>query len=116
MPPSSTANLITLRSQLRTLRDVDPSMALAAGLAFVEVAYSHPEPVSSQALVETLGVVHSGPTRIMDILSREGRRGRNKEGLDLVEAFADPDDRRMRLYRLTEKGRRLAKRLAPKMK
>jgi len=111
MATHSTASLITLRRQLKELHDIDPSMAVTTALALVEVAYQHPEPVSSLDISQMLDIDYSGPTRIMDLLTDRGRKGRAKEGLGLVTDYADEEDRRRRLYALTDKGKRAVKRL-----
>ena len=109
--PATPAQLVTLRRQLKELNAADPSMAVVTARALVEVAYKHPEPVSSLEIVQLLGVDYSGPTRIMDLLTSRGRKGRAKEGLGLVMDYPDEEDRRRRLYGLTEKGKRLMRRL-----
>lgn len=114
MPNPSPAQLITLRRQMKELNDLDPSMALTTAMAFVEVAYKHPEPVSSMEISQLLDIEYSGPTRVMDLLTTRGRKGRNKEGLGLVEDYPDEEDRRRRLYRLTDAGKRALKRLLKK--
>lgn len=110
----STAQLITLRRQLQALHDIDPSMAITTARALVEVAYKHPEPVSSLDITDILGVDYSGPTRVMDLLTDRGRKGRTKAGLGLVMDYTDEGDRRRRLYALTDKGKRAVKRLLKK--
>lgn len=114
MSPNSATSLITLRRQLKELHALDPSMAVTTALALVEVTYQHPEPVSSLDISKLLDIDYSGPTRIMDLLTDRGRKGRAKEGLGLVMDYADEDDRRRRLYALTEKGKRAMKRLTKK--
>lgn len=112
--PNTPAHLMTLRRQLKELNEADPTMAVATARALVEVAYKHPEPVSSQEITQLLGVDYSGPTRIMDLLTSRGRKGRAKEGLGLVVDFPDEEDRRRRLYALTEEGKKVLKKLLKK--
>ena len=104
-------NLLSLRSAMRILRDLDDSMSLQVALGFVSIAAEHPEPMSSQNLCETLDIVGMGPTRIIDNLTARGRKGRAKPGLGLVRDELDPEDRRNRLYSLTPEGVKVAKRL-----
>lgn len=102
---------IFMRLQLAMdeFRRVYPEAGLLTFQVFLTVAQT--PGVSGQDLLRRVGASQSSVSRQLLLLSEMTWHGK-KPGLDLVEAIADPNDRRGKLSYLTNKGRSLAATIA----
>jgi DNA-binding MarR family transcriptional regulator len=88
---------------LAGLRQLDSEMTLQVAQCFLAVA-SHPG-MTVREMAAVAEVEESTASRNAGILGRYGRGA--KEGYRVIEFEDDPNDRRVRRLRLTDKGRRL---------
>lgn len=88
---------------------LDPTMPLRTALVFVTIAARcrEGERPEQAEIGEALGMPSGLLSRDVGILSKYSR-GTSGGGLDVVENIIDPQDRRRRRLRLTNKGAKLA--------
>lgn len=98
----------SLANAIRAFRDLDAEIQAQTVLTFLLVADAT-EPVSMRDLQGRLDISTSSVSRNVAALSKHHRLG--KDGLDLVEAYEDPADRRNKVVRLTAKGRAFSSKL-----
>lgn len=89
-------------------RKLDEVMPTQSAEMFLLIALDPGKAVSSYS--DELGVAQSTASRNVRYLSSE--HWKRRPGLGLVEATADPMDNRVKLVRLTSKGKRVAEALA----
>jgi len=99
----------TLLKALDEFRKLDPVMPAQTMAHFLAVADRAPEEISMGELAEAIGLSQSSTSRNIAYLGKTWKPG--VAGLDLVEAFEDPMERRRKLVRLTPKGKRVAESL-----
>lgn len=103
------ASLRTLGAALALFRDLDPEVPATTILCFLVVSQAESEDVHMKDLQQSLGITPASASRNIAYLSKEHRLG--KPGLDLVETYEDPADRRFKRIRLKPKGKQLKTRL-----
>jgi DNA-binding MarR family transcriptional regulator len=105
-------NVRKLTRAVSILRMQDPNMPMSVVLTFLLVA-GHREPeIEVRELHEKSGLTQSALNRAITQLGESHwSRTSSKGGLGLVEQTISPEDRRVRIARLTQKGRSVLKAL-----
>lgn len=101
--------LKTLAQALALFRDLDPMVPAQTVQCFLFIASATNEDVHMRDLQDQLGQASSSTSRNVAYLSANHRLG--KPGLNLVEAYYDPNDARYKRVKLTTKGRQMKARL-----
>lgn len=102
-------SLKILAHALALFRDLDPLVPAQTIQCFLLIASAQGQDIHMRDLQDQMGMVSSSVSRNVAALSQHHRLG--KPGLDLVEAYEDPADRRYKRVRLKPKGRQLKARL-----
>ena len=95
--------IASLMRVLEEFRKLDPDLPIQYALSFLTLAEN--EGISMRELAERLGIAQSSASRNVAALSKWHSFG--KPGLDLVQAEADPRERRRKIISLTPKGHTL---------
>ena len=98
-----------LLRQIELFRTLDPEIQAQGLSTFLTIAKNDPSPISMRDLAESVGIAQSSCSRNVASLGKIHRHGR--PGHQLVESYEDPMDRRIKLVKLTQKGRRFAQML-----
>lgn len=100
-----------VREVLERLRSgTEPYIGLHAIVALMLVAESMPEGIGQKELQVQAGVSKSAIDRITDQLGEWKDEG--VPGLQLIEEFTPPEDRRKSVFRLSKKGEKLMREVA----
>lgn len=97
-----------LYHSVQLFRDLDPELQSQTIVCFLLIAAA-PTDIPMRDLQDTLDMPSSSTSRNVAALSKHHRLGR--PGLDLVETYEDPEDRRFKRVRLTARGRALRSRI-----
>jgi DNA-binding MarR family transcriptional regulator len=103
-----TKGLRNLYHAVQLFRDLDPELQTQTVVCFLLIAEAS-EDIHMRDLQSTLNMPSSSTSRNVAALSKFHRTG--TPGLDLVEAYEDPKDRRFKRVRLSAKGRALRSRI-----
>lgn len=88
--------------RIRAITKVDPDMSLQQ-LHCILVIATESDGTSLTDLASKVGITMATASRYVAALGKVDRH--HREGLNLVEAFEDPMERRRKIIRLTAKGR-----------
>lgn len=106
--------LRTLYQAVQLFRDLDPTLPSQTVVAFLLIAAgaatAPEEDIQMRDLQAAMDTSSASVSRNVAVLTIQHRLG--KPGLNLVERYEDPRDRRNTRVRLTPKGRALRERLA----
>jgi DNA-binding MarR family transcriptional regulator len=112
--PSKVNSIRYLRAAVEEFRKLDPVMPAQTMAHFLVIAERAPEEIGMKELAGMFGLSQSSTSRNVAYLGKVWKT--NSEGavpgLDLVEAYEDPMERRRKLVRMTPKGKRVAEALA----
>ena len=91
---------------IERFREIDAEMQAQSIAVLLKVA-KHPVPIKMSEIATELGLSQSTVSRNVAYLGDWNRR--KEAGHKLLEAYEDPMERRRKLVRLTEKGKRFLK-------
>jgi len=100
---------------IQAMREFDPVMEVQAVAVFFCVGlHQSEEGISMQDLGDKLDIAQSSVSRNVFKLSLVNRH--RERGVDLLESYEDPMERRRKLVKLTNKGKRVYDRLSELVK
>jgi DNA-binding MarR family transcriptional regulator len=107
---ASMTNLSKLSRAPEELRTLDPELGTHTALVFITVAQAMPDGITQHELGIKLGMTTSTTQRNVKYLTKH--RGVDEAGHDLIEVTTPRENGKMRLLRITPKGKRIAAKLA----
>jgi DNA-binding MarR family transcriptional regulator len=93
---------------LTEAQKIDPDMPLQQLMCLLVVS-ENPDGMSLTDLASAVGVTLASASRYVGALGKINRR--KEEGLNFLEAFEDPLERRKKIIRLTPRGRTAVKKI-----
>lgn len=103
---------MTLKSMshaLAVFRDLDSLCPAQTVQCYLLIASAPADDIHMRDLQDQMGMVSSTTSRNVAYLSKHHRLG--KPGLDLIETYSDPHDRRYKRVKLNPRGKQLKARL-----